>query len=155
MGRFSLRNETFDHDYTKKHMLKHHPKMVAEGKTPGVFPVKESDQPTLSSFFSPSSSKSDQPSTSKESQEEFHEPQPCSFSHCHAFLVNVTFCHIPTYHAMHYNYYVSICHVSITLILRPDTKCHVTTCHTAGRFLQLIGSEYSTECPQFICHLWY
>ena len=69
-------NETFDHDYTKKHMLKHHPKMVAEGKTPGVFPVKESDQPTLSSFFSPSSSKSDQPSTSKESQEEFHEPQP-------------------------------------------------------------------------------
>ena len=55
-------------------MLKHHPKMVAEGKTPGVFPVKEKDQPILSSFFSPSSSKSDQPSTSKEAQKEFHEP---------------------------------------------------------------------------------
>ena len=91
-------NETFDHDYTKKHMLKHHPKMVAEGKTPGVFPVKESDQPTLSSFFSPSSSKSDQPSTSKEAQKEFHEPNtstsltpddlPFFFCICFSFILS-------------------------------------------------------------------
>ena len=52
-------NETFNSDYTKKHMQKYHPALVKEGKTPSVTPVVETSQSTLSSFFAPKN-KSDQ-----------------------------------------------------------------------------------------------
>ena len=44
-------DEIFDNDYASCHMTKHHPTLINAGKTPSTTLIKESSQPSVSSFF--------------------------------------------------------------------------------------------------------
>ena len=52
-------DEIFDNDHASRHMTKHHPALITAGNTPSVKLIKESSQPSVSSFF-----KKSQPETS-------------------------------------------------------------------------------------------
>ena len=43
-------DEIFINDYASRHMTKHHPALITAGYTPSLV-VKESSQPSVSSFF--------------------------------------------------------------------------------------------------------
>ena len=60
-------NESFDSDYTKKHMQKHHPELVKEGKTPTAHPKEDNTQSKLFDYFPPSKSSTQQPEPSSSS----------------------------------------------------------------------------------------
>merc|ERR1712074_107144 len=44
-------DELFDNDYASCHMTNHHPALITAGYTPSLEVVKESSQPSVSSFF--------------------------------------------------------------------------------------------------------
>ena len=44
-------DEIFDNEYAARHITKHHPALITAGNAPSVKLVKESSQPSVSSFF--------------------------------------------------------------------------------------------------------